>query len=578
MIRFSPVPDADCDNCFCDCHLADDDFNRASLGADWTVQSGSWSIVSDVLRTSSANAVVTYTTTRSTHVVQVQIRAAAASAKARIIVGWTDANNYAWVEVEWPASGNCGTLRLGEVISGTSSDIATAPLKDLELNTWYWLSACFGSKYPSGNQLSAVINHVMLIEDTNASGSTVGLGTGNSTATTEFDNFALWKHRDDDNPQCPTCTGGCKIAEDDLDAALDACVWDEVAGTWSYDATAAAVKTSSTSAKARHKVPNPLKDGTGWVRVWYTGSAGDFVSVFGDANAGMTENIELRAKLSSESAPGVYNTDGALYLYQDGTLQLSLTSLAIPQTGRATLCIAPDGQVRGTTENDAGGDQETIQEDLTPSGHEFAGMGTGPTVSSAVFFRHFEYYRHYDASTADVVCPACPTPLAKCDDCCDQTQRPPAELILTATVNHTNGPCDGCSSVGGSYVLELDQGGDWDFGFSPPDELCGWQFWEKLCDVTHIEPLCQEAFLNITVWIEYDGGADACFWKARMELDTYGGICHEGSYALYELELVGALADCNDFPVTLTRDTESTPTGDPLCNSWSWPASITLSD
>ena len=89
-----------CDNCYRDCQFHDDNFNRAdssSLGSNWTVVSGTWSITSNQLQTSSPSAIVINTNVPTLGTQGMAVRCSTVD-YIRIILGYVDTDNYYYHE------------------------------------------------------------------------------------------------------------------------------------------------------------------------------------------------------------------------------------------------------------------------------------------------------------------------------------------------------------------------------------------------------------------------------------------------------------------------------------------------
>ncbi len=585
MVKFSPRPDASCENCFCQCLLADDDFNRASIGSDWTVAAGTWSIVSNELQGSAANGQLIHVTTSTEHAIRARVKVDGQPRNARLIVGWTDANNYAFAEVSWPSSGTCGTLSLGEVVAGSTAILKSTPIRGLAVGGWCWWNLCFSSAYPSGYELTTQFNGAeSLIAPTSVGGNRAGVGTGSGVPVL-FDGVSIWKHMDTSaNAQCYYCLGSCMIYSDPFDSrALDSCVWDVISGTWTYNPTYGDIDVASTNAAARCKVPNPLGDGSGHVQVSFYGTAGDIVRLFADADATMSQSIEMRATLSSKASANEYNQDGKLEILKNGSSLLSVTGLAIASDGIAMLCVSSSGEVAATVYGTGKYPSETITTTTTLNGNDFAAMGTGATVASAVSFRNFVYRRHKTSSGRDGGCPECEEPQGKCGTCCDQLTRPPGSIAVDINASHGNNQCNGCTGVTGRYVLDLVFGSGWG-GWIPPEDGCGWQYVEKICTMSGfgLPSGCVDGYFNVQLWVDLvdHGSGPKCTWIVYAEIRSWLNSvdCYDSSWARYELEMTDSSNnDCQlESSLTLNKVSEYLGTSDPMCSPWSWPSSITI--
>lgn len=186
------------------CDILVDDFNRpdsSSLGADWTEESGDWSIDSNELETQDATALalsVSGNPDGCTSYVSSKVKFSTTNDYARLIVAAADANNYlfAQLRISSPAS-----LSIYQKSGGTETLIATyATSFFLSTGTQYSWYLCYsGSKLTTG-----VGAHNLTGSVSGFSGGKVGVGTGATVAgTINFDDFAATRV-DEDCEDCPT--------------------------------------------------------------------------------------------------------------------------------------------------------------------------------------------------------------------------------------------------------------------------------------------------------------------------------------------------------------------------------------
>lgn len=200
------------------CSIFSDDFNRADdtdLGADWSEVSGSWSISSNRLVTSSTSAVAISTTESSEAVVHVSaIVRGASSDELRLIFAYEDTNNY------WYAQATIGSsfLRIYSRVSGTDT-LQGFQSSTLSASTDYRLQVCVGEDGIAvatiyAGTSSTVVAHVFSDGSPSATGlGGFGVGTGASASSVQFDSVTALRVSDDCEPclriaQCNACIGG----------------------------------------------------------------------------------------------------------------------------------------------------------------------------------------------------------------------------------------------------------------------------------------------------------------------------------------------------------------------------------
>lgn len=185
--RFAP-------NCCCvSCVFWADDFNRASLGTDWTQVSGSWSISSNALSSPSTGVITTPAST-STDMVVIVDYTTSAGGVVQIIVNYLDASNYNYLQI---TQGSPGTLKLFEVVGGTPNELASLSATIATSDT---ARVCQGNGVLTGYLMNTANYVSTASHTTHSSGYKAGLETTGTAAT--FDNF----HGYVVTAGCPFCT------------------------------------------------------------------------------------------------------------------------------------------------------------------------------------------------------------------------------------------------------------------------------------------------------------------------------------------------------------------------------------
>lgn len=208
-----------CDRCYRACNFADDDFNRAdssSLGANWTVVSGTWEIKTNKLKTASSNALVVNTNVPTSGVGLAVITSPETGSLygfSRLILGYVDSNNYYYAEGKEASVSVGSPFRIVQRSGGTDT-VLTEILGQYRL--WYFCYQPQFNRLTAGSDLGGYI----VADSVPAITSTVcGIGTGTLTpASISFDycniNYTgtgAWSSLTSAACQecegCPTCTG-----------------------------------------------------------------------------------------------------------------------------------------------------------------------------------------------------------------------------------------------------------------------------------------------------------------------------------------------------------------------------------
>lgn len=231
------------------CVISTDDFNRANsddLGCLWEelTPSSDWQISSNTLLTTVPYNVVQHLVPHPDGIAncwaKVLVKCATAGDIARLIVGWEDADNYVWAELEVGAS--CGVLRLFERVSGVVTQIGVdVPVNGATPNAWHTLEVCYTAQTASAD---AVLFGKVTTDDgdvathsgeADATGAYAGLATGPLSSVVQFDDFEYEELQSAEHPECRTCEDeqDCLILEDNFDRAAGTdlgCYWQEVSG------------------------------------------------------------------------------------------------------------------------------------------------------------------------------------------------------------------------------------------------------------------------------------------------------------------------------------------------------------
>lgn len=194
-----------------ECEILNDTFTRSdssSLGSDWTEVSGDWEIASNALKiTTTSNAICNAVPTADAPSMRitVNVQASATSAAARVIVNYTDSNNY-WF-AEW-VSGT-GTLKLYTRSGGTNTQVATVNVTTSTATNYEWVTCV----RESDHLFYSTINNksVIALPASAPSANVCGVGTGTlSSGNIQFADFLAENVNDD----CETCSArNCNSCE-----------------------------------------------------------------------------------------------------------------------------------------------------------------------------------------------------------------------------------------------------------------------------------------------------------------------------------------------------------------------------
>ncbi|MCK9569758.1 hypothetical protein M0R72_12515 [Candidatus Pacearchaeota archaeon] len=207
---------ADC-HCSQSCTIFFDDFATDDLAANWTEQSGDWSIADGVLSTSSSNAILTCNTTYPgggfhNHVIQVSLKASTGK-RSRIIFSYVDSSNYNFIEVYW--NGTSSYVYIKKNVAGTISTVATSQVQNFTNDAQFTFKVCVSST-------AAVVNVVgetlVMTEVVSSTTTTFGTGTGSISAALYFDSV-LFSKDVSETVGCPSCLLPCSQCDDGLVAA-----------------------------------------------------------------------------------------------------------------------------------------------------------------------------------------------------------------------------------------------------------------------------------------------------------------------------------------------------------------------
>jgi len=204
-----------CRNCCC--KSTSDDFNRSddtNLGTKWNEVSGSWSISSNRLVTTDTSALCIATAAFTATGINARcLVRGGTNDVVRLVFACADSSNFWYAQL---TIGSSKTLLIVQVTGGTHTTRATNPVTT-SASTDYTIYACvsdIGRVHAevlngSGLQLTACdYTNTSNIPDVGA----VGVGTGATAASVQFDDFYAKKS----SPQCDVCVPACTECAGDI--------------------------------------------------------------------------------------------------------------------------------------------------------------------------------------------------------------------------------------------------------------------------------------------------------------------------------------------------------------------------
>lgn len=194
----------------CTVHV-NDDFNRASLGADWDVRSGTITMPGTVARTTSVNALVVHASASSNLVhAAVRVSLDTDGDQAKIVVAYQDDNNYLYA-LFTRTSTTVTTQQLYKRVTGVETQLGSTDTTTIAMVGQQWIQASYDGEtlcaVISGSDVavtSGAFSWVVAEVDTAMSGTGMGWGTGTITGTAEFDH-ARFENQHVDNSLCRHC-------------------------------------------------------------------------------------------------------------------------------------------------------------------------------------------------------------------------------------------------------------------------------------------------------------------------------------------------------------------------------------
>lgn len=444
--------------CGVGCVIFADNFNRADEtpidATNWDERVGSHSVTSNEATTTSANSLLICKTAHpdaiASHFVAAKIKIGVATNQARLVVAYTDDNNYLYAQFESASSG-CGKMSLWKNVGGVHTQLGVdVPISGIGAGVWTQAYACYDSGGGAGEGwLRATSAGRRYGAQIDVTGTKVGIGTGANGGTIYFDDFDYERHlRAPYNcPQCDDCGLGLDLFDD---TTVDTCLWEQVSGTWS-EADGDNILTQDSNAILRLRQPQSRQEPY-WV---VSAAVSESFSAFPSATELMlfcdyVDSANYHYGLIQCLGPQAQGTAYLLSLWKRtaaANVLLRGPFQVFSEPGSTfTLCQADDTVVLQSL-SPAHPNSNAIVASTTAHGGDYCGLGTGyvDNFSPAVGFRSAIAWRH--RSEDDPVCPRCS--ITECGSCIDL-----APLKLKVTVaGIVNGTCPDCGDFNGIYIV-----------------------------------------------------------------------------------------------------------------------------
>jgi hypothetical protein len=185
------------------CTIFTDSFATDRTGTDYTTVSGSFTVSSNVMTTTSAGALIVENSSGSTGHGRVSVsgKVDTTGGSLRVIGSYTDSSNYLFGEMT--INGGSSTLKLWKKVSGSDTQLGSTSTFSGSTATFYSVDLCW-----DGTTATTTINAGANFSTGAYTGTSnqAGLGASPNGGTVTFDDFLFEKHHSDDSA-CARC--GC---------------------------------------------------------------------------------------------------------------------------------------------------------------------------------------------------------------------------------------------------------------------------------------------------------------------------------------------------------------------------------
>lgn len=175
-----------CDGCS-SCTWLEDNFDRASVGSDWTQVTGSWSVSSNQLSGPASGLIVCIANpSGSTDMsIIVDYELAGATDEARVIINYADSSNYNYLKI---VGGTPGSISIHKVVAGTHTQITIISTETIPTSDTVRICQDDINTTASIDSIGDYTKSLVGVVPVHASGDQAGMGCG-SGAGVKFDNF-----------------------------------------------------------------------------------------------------------------------------------------------------------------------------------------------------------------------------------------------------------------------------------------------------------------------------------------------------------------------------------------------------
>lgn len=197
-----PVTDGNC--CCFDCLIYSDDFSADNIGTHLDDVSGTWTVGSGVLSTSSSAALIVTVAESDTGngYVSVNAQASNTGTKLRVVGAYVDVDNYIFGELT--LNGASSQLKLFQRTGGVNSQLGSTKTVDASTATYYPLVLCWNGDEAAVTFDIENTGGATVVADCSATGPIAGLEITLTSGSATFDDFNFFYHFTDDDA-CPEC-------------------------------------------------------------------------------------------------------------------------------------------------------------------------------------------------------------------------------------------------------------------------------------------------------------------------------------------------------------------------------------
>lgn len=192
------------------CTVFSDGFGTDNLATDYDQRSGTWTVGSGTLSTTSASALLIANTaipvSQTTAHASAAVLCATSSDAGRVVLAYSDDNNYWFAEVQ--AGATNGTLKLFQRAGGTNTQRgSTQTLTGYSGGDTATVELCiYNGRVTANATFGTAVASVGYTATVTVASTKGGLGTGSGSSSVTFDQFAISKHKFEDFT-CPECFG-----------------------------------------------------------------------------------------------------------------------------------------------------------------------------------------------------------------------------------------------------------------------------------------------------------------------------------------------------------------------------------